>query len=289
MKHLTFVLLLFSLFAKAQNGGQFFENNVAKVQYISNDATTVKLLVISKQNCTADYKVDFGPVQSVSIAAFDTMTFIVPITTATFKAKAESQTTCTNQPDMGWVEIIISTVVVTPQVLPVKLISFTGTQKDNAVSLKWEAANETVGKFEVEKSINGRTFNILTTIDKSANNFYTTTDQITGVTYYRLRMIDKNNLVGYSKVITFRGKNSYGFKLYGNPVIGSSLTFSINSKKAESVKASVFDLQGRLIFSKTVSIVSGENIIDLPIQAAKGIYHLVVKTELETFSKKFIL
>lgn len=291
MKLILAFLLLCSLASQSQNGGQFYENNVAKVQYISNDATTVKLLVISKQNCTADYKVDFGPVQTVSIAAYDTAEFIVPITSATFKAKAESQTTCTNQPDMGWVEIIIS-LVINPNVLPIKLISFTGVQKDNQVFLKWEVVNETVGKFEIEESKNGQVFNTLATINKLqglGTKIYNSNTTLAGITYYRLKMFDENNHISYSKIITFRGTKAVKFKLYSNPVIDNKLVFALSGSKNEQVKISIINMRGQIMLNKIISISAGENLIDLPFNSTKGLYQLIIKTNTETYNQKFIL
>jgi len=292
MKKVTLLIaILVSFFANAQNGGQFFENNVAKIQFISNTTTTVTFMVISKQNCTAGYKVDYGTTETVTIPSLDTLVFVVPISTVTFKVKAESQSSCISQPDMGWVEMIVANVI-NPQVLPVKLISFTGTQKNNLVSLKWEVVNETVGKFELQRSTDGRTFNSIATINKVpglGSKSYNASDPISTITYYRLKMIDDVNHIDYSKIITFRGTSAYKFKILGNPSAGNQLSFSISSKESEQIKIAMFNTRGQLVMSKLTNISAGENIIDFPTPTNhRGFYRLVVTTKSDTFEESIV-
>ena len=286
MRKLIFTLLMIiSISAVSQNGGQYFENNVARIYFVSKTSTTATFRVISKQNCTAKYKVDYGPVVEISLAAFDSMEFSVPVSTAVFKTKAEASTACTNQPDLGWVEIIVLTV------LPVKLISFKGVQNNDLVTLSCEFVNETVSKFDVEKSIDGRNFTTVATINKIAgygSKDYHTTDHINSVTYYRLKMYDEYDRPEYSKIITFRGKSAYKFKLYGNPVT-DKISFTINSSSSEKIKLNMMDMQGRIVLSRYINVMAGENIIDVPVSnISKGVYHIVVTTRSEIFNERVI-
>lgn len=282
----TLLFLLLSFLSQAQNGGQYFENNVVKIQYVSKTSATVTFSVTSKQNCTANYKIDYGIVIDASIGALQTVEYTIPITSITFKARAEPQTACINQPDLGWVEVVVAAV------LPVKLISFTGVQRDGNVTLKWEVVNETVSKFEIEKSIDGRNFTTISTLNKVAgygNKEYNTTDQINSITYYRLKMYDDYNRPEYSKIVTFRGKSAYKFKLYGNPA-SDKIVFAINSSSSEMIKLNMVDFQGKTILSKISAITTGENVINIPFgNISKGVYHIIISTKSETFNERVVI
>jgi len=286
MKKFLFALLSLPLLSIGQNGGQFEENNVAKVQF-GGSLITATFMVISKQNCTANYKVDYGTVEVVSIAAFDTAIFNVPLTTTTFKAKAESQTTCINQPDMGWVEIILDDLFT----LPVKLISFNGTQKEGRVVLTWEVMNETVSMFEVERSTDGRSFAAFEMVSKVpgfGSKGYSATDNLNGITYYRLKMWDDRLRSEYSRAIAFRGSLAYKFKMYSNP-IADRILFSIVAAKDERIKVKLIDAQGRILLNTSVNVAVGENLVDVPIGSLlSGVYAVVIVTEGGVFTEKLV-
>jgi hypothetical protein len=112
MKHLLFFILLFftSVFVKGQNGGQFPENNVIRVEYIGYFNGNHVAKVCNKQNCEARIrtKAEQDRAIDVLVPADSCITILVPRPTSTailFRAKAETSCrNCTN-PDMGWVEI----------------------------------------------------------------------------------------------------------------------------------------------------------------------------------------
>jgi hypothetical protein len=103
-----FLLLLLSLNAVSQNGGQFFENNLIRINYLgySNGLHTFK--VCNKQTCETRIrtKVDQDPAIDIVVEALQCGTVTVARSTNAniiFKAKAE--TFCTSKPDMGWIEL----------------------------------------------------------------------------------------------------------------------------------------------------------------------------------------
>jgi len=96
--------------------------------------------------------------------------------------------------------------------LPVKLIYFLGNMKDNRLILQWNvAANESANLFEVEKSYDEKNFMIggmVFSSEKSGNETYFFPDLLKSEkkTFYRLKMIDKNKKVKYSKVLSFQSE-----------------------------------------------------------------------------------
>lgn len=107
---LTFILSFFYFLSNAQNGGQFSENNLIKVEYLGyfNGNHTAK--VCNKQNCEARIrtKADQDPAMDVIVPANECVIVTVARSTSAavlFRAKAEKSCPSFTNPDMGWVEI----------------------------------------------------------------------------------------------------------------------------------------------------------------------------------------
>ena len=112
MKHFLILtlLLLTSVFAKAQNGGQFFENNVIRVHYLGYDSGTHTFKVVNKQNCEVRIrtKADTDAAIDIVVAAGDS--FYVNVfrgnpSNVKFRVKAEVSCPDFANPDMGWLEL----------------------------------------------------------------------------------------------------------------------------------------------------------------------------------------
>jgi hypothetical protein len=103
-----FLLLLLSLNAVSQNGGQFFENSVIRINYIGYSDGSHIFKVCSKQNCEARIrtKAERDPAVDIIVQALSCETVRVARPTninILFRAKAE--TFCISNPDMGWLEL----------------------------------------------------------------------------------------------------------------------------------------------------------------------------------------
>ncbi|CAN5600831.1 hypothetical protein BH11BAC3_BH11BAC3_22220 [soil metagenome] len=125
--------------------------------------------------------------------------------------------------------------------LPLKLIGFSGQATHHQSLLEWKTSQEqNTGSFEIEYSAEGALFMKVGTI--AAAGFSATTktynyihsNPAAGAAYYRLKMIDRDNKITYSKVIkvdiTGVGK---GITLYPNPVTDGNFVIELagfNSK-----------------------------------------------------------
>ncbi len=111
---ITFLLLLISNFSFSQNGGQFFENNVIRINYLGYSNEQHTFIVCNKQDCEARIrtKADQDSAIDIIVRALECETVYVARPTninILFRAKAE--TACITRPDMGWLEINTSLVV----------------------------------------------------------------------------------------------------------------------------------------------------------------------------------
>lgn len=112
MKHFLILtlILLTSLFTKAQNGGQFYENNVIRIHYLRYDSGTHTFKVVNKQNCEVRIrtKADTDAAIDFIVAAGDS--FYVDVfrgnpSNVKFRVKAEVSCPNFQNPDMGWLEL----------------------------------------------------------------------------------------------------------------------------------------------------------------------------------------
>jgi hypothetical protein len=160
--------------------------------------------------------------------------------------------------------------------LPVHLLSFQGNMnKSNKVTLNWKVAdNETVNSFEVERSTNGRDFTTVAVVlasEKRGTENYMFYETITNSDkiMYRLKMIDKQYDIDYSKILMFHTKAmiTNDIKIFGNPV-KDKLTFSYYSNSAQEAYIKVYDLAGKPLMNQLVKAAEGSNLLSLSLNSS---------------------
>jgi Secretion system C-terminal sorting domain len=178
--------------------------------------------------------------------------------------------------------IITNTLIV----LPVKLVSFTGViTARKTVQLKWETSLEVLNdRYEVERSIDGINYTKISTVTSSGDGlgsrkyaFEDISFATNAAAFYRLKQIDYDGKVSYSKIVYLNDKSSASgsYTLFPNP-INSGNTVQIKGIAANEVNAAniqVSDIGGRIIPFKT----TGSNTIELDAALANGIYFIKVK------------
>jgi hypothetical protein len=153
-------------------------------------------------------------------------------------------------PDLGYVE--------SNYVLPVSLLSFNASLKNNTVVLNWQTATEINNKgWNIEKiQANANPVNTWQNIgfvagnNSSNNSNYYFTDKaisVGNIYQYRLQQIDFDGTVNYSYVVTikFSGKNVVDIIAYPNPV-QSSVNIRFEVTKKANVNVSIYNTIGQL-------------------------------------------
>jgi hypothetical protein len=112
MKNILILILslLFSLNIFAQNGGQFFENNVIRLGYVGYSSGTHTFKIVNKQNCevTIRTKADNDAAIDVIVSNGDSVYVnVFRGNPANIKFRVKAETSCPNftNPDMGWLEL----------------------------------------------------------------------------------------------------------------------------------------------------------------------------------------
>ncbi|HVG40056.1 MAG TPA: hypothetical protein VM888_00495, partial [Chitinophagaceae bacterium] len=170
--------------------------------------------------------------------------------------------------------------------LPVKLVSFAGTMNNNKVQLTWSADdNETGNYFEVEKSGGDNKFKtiaLISTTKKVGTENYTYNEVTAEGQYsnYRLKIVNKDNSITYSKIIAFKAKgteNATNLALLQNPIT-SSISFTYAAPVNEVYTATLYTTTGVKVLSKQMLFQKGINTTQISINTnlASGNYILEV-------------
>jgi len=169
--------------------------------------------------------------------------------------------------------------------LPLDLVSFTGIADKDVNFLNWKTVNEVnADKFIVERSIDGNKWEYVADVNASGNSkaerSYTATDEKPySLSYYRIKMIDRDGRYSYSKNISIERKDNT-FRLYSvspNPNNGNfAVTF--NSMGSGKTNLVVVNSLGMKVYTKSVDTKAGTNNEFLGIDnLTDGIYTLILE------------
>ncbi|MFZ1307036.1 MAG: SdrD B-like domain-containing protein [Ferruginibacter sp.] len=182
--------------------------------------------------------------------------------------------------------------------LPIVFGDFYGSYANGYSQLKWNTIAEyNSSHFEIERSSNGTDFKIIGRKDakgySSVNTDYSFVDLLAepGLNYYRLKMVDLDGSMVYSKIIVLSTEAS-GMNLllvYPNP-FGNKVQVKIESEKKSKSVINIFNNAGGLVKTQADNLNKGTNIIVVKnvSELPGGIYFLEIITEDRTFKTKIL-
>ncbi len=171
--------------------------------------------------------------------------------------------------------------------LPVELTQFTAEIQEEAVLLKWQTASEENNKgFKIQHSKDAKNWRNIGFIQGNENSIEISNYEFlhknpSANNYYRLKQIDYDNTVEYSKILQINFLIKNNFDIFPNPSNG---TFTIQSETFdEPVQFELYNLKGQLFYvTKTKDNTS---LIDLNLDIPKGFYLLILKDNSGTIIK----
>jgi hypothetical protein len=164
--------------------------------------------------------------------------------------------------------------------LPVELVNFTARKSGSTVILNWQTASELENDyFEVEVSSTGENFNGIARIDGNGNSNklieyeYVDQNPLLGQNYYRLKQVDFDGDVEYSKVIGIfnDAPSTLRLNLYPQPA-SNEVTFQFNGVNTErSLDLTIYNMSGQLVKNLTLNPKSKELSLDVSLLSS-GLY-----------------
>lgn len=172
-------------------------------------------------------------------------------------------------------------------VLPVKLSLFNGFKERDKIVLIWESEQEiNLSHYEIEQQDINSQWVVKATVAGS-NRSITSKYRLTDVplpnggkyVYYRLRMVDKDGKVAYSKVVRINiSRSGAELMVLSNPVLNDEVRFVITGFQTDKkATVNIVDFNGKVMAQKIVSSMAN-NFMSLK-NLSKGMYKLVVRID----------
>ncbi|MFY0627239.1 MAG: T9SS type A sorting domain-containing protein [Reichenbachiella sp.] len=186
--------------------------------------------------------------------------------------------------------------------LPVDLISFTGEISNRNVMLNWATATEIDNdRFEIERSIDGDTFEVIGMVSGNGNsnqlNNYSFLDNRAhrGISYYRLVQYDFDGefeIFNSIRIDNTDQENDFSFSFYPNPSQSSNINIRLSTGNETSpIQLTIYNLSGKIVHQEILKPVFG--ISDYQIRPkgylTTGIYQAVIQQEGNQLTRKISL
>lgn len=166
--------------------------------------------------------------------------------------------------------------------LPVTWLYFNGTTQGKNNILTWATGSETNTKeFSLERSLNGNTFQQITSLPAAGNSATTREYKYTDTNidrlnsermYYRVKQVDLDGRFTYSRVVllTYRENNSQPSVIYPNPTKGI-VNILVGDRSMVGTEATLIDVNGRIL--QRVKITASNQSFDMSA-LVNGIYFI---------------
>lgn len=138
--------------------------------------------------------------------------------------------------------------------LPVTLTTFTGTQQERTALLNWSTTHEANSdRFEIQRGNNGKDWVTLGSVAANGesperqNYSFADSEPVAGQNLYRLKMVDLDGSLAYSRIISVYFKTDFKISVYPNPAT-DFIRISTEQNDPTGVAAvGIYNLAGSLI------------------------------------------
>jgi hypothetical protein len=185
------------------------------------------------------------------------------------------------------------------KVLPLLLTGVRAYKKETGIQVEWITQTETgIEKYEIEKSVNGFLFEKEQTVAAKNNanvrNDYRWFDAnaISGNNFYRIKCIQKNGEVFYSKqAVVNVAKNVRIIEVFPNPVKGNSFNLRIKDLEKGDYTIALVNSLGETILVQKIKYnrLTEQYKINIGKAVSKGNYSLTITNGSETFFNNLII
>lgn len=283
-------------YATVYVGGNGFVQSLAATTTAISIATST---VAAADNCSCDGQATVTPTLCGAGIGAATYLWSNGQTTQTATGLCSGITyTCTITPPTNCNYKFYQTAIVPATanacILPMQLLSFTGNCVNKTKTFNWETATETNNKsFVLEHSTDGIKYEEVLSVSGTGNS---TTNKKYKVEhpesnkdykYYRLKQIDYNGEITYSKIIIVSCNEFIltEISVFPNPT-NDNITVNFNSTFSGKLLIETVDVLGRSVGSNYFSINDGSNELNLNVkELANGAYYLKISSEEGGFSE----
>ena len=177
--------------------------------------------------------------------------------------------------------------------LPINLSGFNAAAKGSSIDLSWTTSAEVNSAyFTVLRSKNGVNFEEVGKVNAAGfGSTYSINDAQpgAGVTFYKLKIVDKNGLYKFSDVVRVNlGIKDLDVRVYPT-IVSDVLNYVIENPKATKLSVVVTDLSGKRVNSSVQSFANGTTQKTINVATlASGVYFLTIVDETNGFKKSVL-
>lgn len=184
-------------------------------------------------------------------------------------------------------------------ITPVSMSSFGVTKQGANAMLNWTTVTEiNTDRFEIERSLDGINFSTVgskaaagQSTDLIAYQFADPIGSMNGVIYYRIKTVDQDGKVSYSKIVSLRLTGAVkGFNVYPNPFT-SDLKVEVEAAQDAAVTIRISNAAGQTVFSRSSFVQKGNNVLVVASELSalqKGMYFVELISENGKQTQKII-
>jgi hypothetical protein len=170
-------------------------------------------------------------------------------------------------------------------ILPVTLLDFKAQPAGEIVDLSWTTAAEySLHSYGVERSSNGTGFysigSVAATNATAVRTYnYTDNNPLSGISYYRLKMLDIDGHFKYSKVAIVDLSSKKNIAVYPNPVKDHQVTLLMTGQPDGNYSVDLYNIAGVKVFNGVISNsgTSSTRTIRLRQDLSRGVYYLKIE------------
>ena len=174
--------------------------------------------------------------------------------------------------------------------LPLQLRAFSVVDNNGFAKLTWETSNEiNVKNFEIQRSADARSF--VTIAEVAAKNATGATysfgdaKALSGLAYYRIRIVDNDGAASYSGIVSVSGKLISKIGVFPNPVVNSLVL--MHPKVESNATMQVVSLNGKPVLSRTIQSGTVQTSVDVS-SLTRGTYIVIFTNGTDKQTLKFV-
>ncbi len=172
------------------------------------------------------------------------------------------------------------------KILAVSFSNIRAYQQNTNVNVEWKVENEiNIRQYEIEKSIDGNSYIKAgsTVARNTPASLYTWTDveAATGYNYYRIKSVDVNGKIEYSKVVkVFIASAMQRITVYPNPIKEGIINIQLINQAKGTYAAKLVNANGETVLARKIDHdgSSSNKVINVQNIVARGIYSLEITT-----------
>lgn len=168
-------------------------------------------------------------------------------------------------------EWLLSNERLVQSTLPVKFVSFNVSRQESSLQFEWKVAEqENVVRYEIEQSIDARTFIKIGELKAAAQTDYRFTGNQSSANFYRIKSVDVDGKFNYSAIVKYNGsKASVLLKVFPT-VVRNELTIQ-HPPTTNMAKITISTADGKTVKATTPEQGIQQTIMDLSCLNA-GLY-----------------